>query len=127
MSLGPISASPQYVVEAFLKLAEVTSSDTLIDVGCNDGRFLIGAAKQCGAKGIGIELDVAAAAKAKRLVQAEGLEALITIKQCDALGMNLGSATIVYLYLLPKAMQQLSDKLQADLQPGTRVVTYMFR
>ena len=27
----------QYVVEAFLKLAEVTSSDLLIDVGCNDG------------------------------------------------------------------------------------------
>ena len=41
--------------------------------------------------------------------------------------MDLGSATIVYLYLLPKALQQLSDKLQADLQPGTRVVTYMFR
>lgn len=30
----------QYVVEAFLKLAEVTSSDTLIDVGCNDGELL---------------------------------------------------------------------------------------
>ena len=61
MSLGPISASPQvrklaeealpqtsqfeqhcvlqYVVEAFLKLARVISSDTLIDVGCNDGEL----------------------------------------------------------------------------------------
>ena len=29
----------QYVVEAFLKLAQVSSSDTLIDVGCNDGEL----------------------------------------------------------------------------------------
>ncbi|KAL3154002.1 hypothetical protein ABBQ32_013557 [Trebouxia sp. C0010 RCD-2024] len=67
-SLGPISASPQYVAEALVDFASLTSSDTLFDLGCNDGRVVITAARLAAVKGVGIELDASAVAKAQQAV-----------------------------------------------------------
>jgi len=45
----------------------------------------------------------------------------------NALESDLSTATAVFLYLLPKGMSRLLQKLQAELQPGCKVITYMFR
>ena len=48
--LGPISATPQKMVEEMLALAGVTEADAVYDLGCNDGRVCITAAKTRGAR-----------------------------------------------------------------------------
>src|SRR5436305_14246572 len=54
----PYVPTPQPVVEAMLKLAEVKSGDVVYDLGCGDGRIVITAVKQFGARrGVGIDLD----------------------------------------------------------------------
>jgi len=45
----------------------------------------------------------------------------------NALESDLSTATAVFLYLLPKGMSRLLQKLQAERQPGCKVITYMFR
>src|SRR6185369_13915278 len=49
--------TPQSVVDAMLKLAKVTKDDVVYDLGCGDGRIVITAAKQFGARGVGIDID----------------------------------------------------------------------
>jgi len=55
----PFVPTPQSVVEAMLKLAALGADDVLVDLGSGDGRIVITAAKQFGARAIGVELDPA--------------------------------------------------------------------
>jgi methylase of polypeptide subunit release factors len=55
----PYVPTPQSVVEAMLKLASVGADDVLVDLGSGDGRIVITAAKQFGARAIGVERDPA--------------------------------------------------------------------
>ena len=58
---------------------------------------------------------------------AERMQDQVSIICGNALESNLSSATAVFMYLLPKGMARLLQKLQAELQPGCKVITYMFR
>lgn len=126
-NLGVVFPSPKYVLDAFLDLAEVKESDVVYDLGCNDGRFLIAAAERRRAHCVGVERDVTAYEKAKDAVDQADLSALIDIKLGDALDVDLGSATVVYLYLSPAGLEQLQGKLKAELRPDARVISYMFK
>src|SRR5262245_40887738 len=55
--LAPYVPTPQDVVDRMLKLAGVTSKDYVIDLGCGDGRIPVSAAKQYGARGLGVDID----------------------------------------------------------------------
>ncbi|DBA99632.1 TPA: hypothetical protein ACH3X3_012196 [Trebouxia sp. C0006] len=57
----------------------------------------------------------------------EHLQDRVSIICGNALESDLSTATAVFLYLLPKGMSRLLQKLQAELQPGCKVITYMFR
>ena len=54
---APWIPTPKKNVRSMLKLAGVSSRDVLYDLGSGDGRIIIMAAKEFGAKSIGIELD----------------------------------------------------------------------
>src|ERR1700681_3514133 len=45
------------IVNAMLALAGVTRDDVVYDLGCGDGRIVITAAKEFGARGVGVDLD----------------------------------------------------------------------
>src|SRR5512146_108847 len=49
--------TPQAVVDAMLKLANVTKDDVVYDLGCGDGRIVVTAARKYGARGVGVDLD----------------------------------------------------------------------
>ena len=68
--LGPISATPQKMVEEMLAVAGVTAADVVFDLGCNDGRVLVTAAANAGARGVGVEIDENAVKKARTKVRA---------------------------------------------------------
>ena len=54
---APYVSTPQPVVEAMLRLAAVRQNDMVYDLGCGDGRIVIAAARNFGARGVGIDLD----------------------------------------------------------------------
>lgn len=51
--------TPQKVVEAMLKMVKIGPKDFIIDLGSGDGRMVITAAREFGARGVGIDLDTA--------------------------------------------------------------------
>jgi triacylglycerol lipase len=53
----PYVPTPPEVVDAMLKLADVKTGDVVYDLGCGDGRVVVTAAKEKGARGVGIDID----------------------------------------------------------------------
>src|ERR671910_162598 len=65
--------TPEEVVDAMLRLAEVGPNDVVYDLGSGDGRIVIGAAARFGARGVGIDLDPKLVAQATANAQKAGV------------------------------------------------------
>jgi hypothetical protein len=122
----PFIPTPPAVVDAMLKLSGVGPRDFVIDLGSGDGRIVIAAAKQRGARGFGVEIDGELVQAARRTAQSEGVAGQVEFKVQDLFGTNLGQATVVAMYLYPRLMLQLRPRLFAELKPGSRVVSHDF-
>lgn len=118
--------TPQAVVDAMLKLANVTAADVVYDLGCGDGRIPVTAAQRFGAKGIGIDIDPVRISEAKENAKLAGVTDKVTFLNQDLFTTDIKEATVVTLYLLPSLNVKLMPKLQKELKPGTRIVSHAF-
>jgi predicted RNA methylase len=118
--------TPQEVVDAMLKLANVTSKDVLYDLGSGDGRIPITAAKTYGARAIGIDIDPQRIKEANENLKTAGVGDKVKFMNADLFETNLSEATVVTLYLLPSLNIKLMPKLQKELRAGTRIVSHSF-
>ncbi len=109
-----------------LRLARVTRTDTLYDLGCGDGRILIAAARKYGARGVGIDINPERVQEARANARKAGVESLVRFETNDLFEADIHGATVVALYLLPDLNLRLRPKLLRDLRPGTRVVSHEF-
>jgi ribosomal protein L11 methylase PrmA len=118
----------QSVVDAMLKLAKVTKDDVVYDLGCGDGRIVITAAKQFGARGVGIDIDPKRIQESNANAVAAGVTDRVKFLNTDifADSTNFSEATVVTLYLLPSLNVRLLPKLLQQLKPGTRIVSNSF-
>ncbi|MEP7364553.1 MAG: methyltransferase domain-containing protein [Acidobacteriota bacterium] len=122
----PFVPTPDEVIEAMLKLAEVSASDTVYDLGCGDGRIVVMAAKKFGANSVGIDIDPDRVKEANAFVAENGVSGKVKIIEQDMFAANISAATVVTLYLLTSVNVKLRPKLQKELQPGTRIVSHQF-
>ena len=118
--------TPQVVVDKMLEMAQVRSSDVLYDLGCGDGRIVITAARDFGARGVGIDLDPERIAEARQNARSAGVTNRVRFRQADLFKSDFSGATVVTLYLLPVLNQRLRPQLWRQLKPGTRVVSHAF-
>ena len=116
------------VVTAMLKMANVTKEDVVYDLGCGDGRIVIAAARQFGARGVGVDIDPQRIAEAKAAAAKAGVEDKVQFLVGDLFDPNLkiSDATVVALYLLQSMNEKLRPRLQKELRKGTRVVSNSF-
>jgi SAM-dependent methyltransferase len=119
--------TPPEVVDGMLKLAEVTSSDVVYDLGSGDGRIVIAAAKTFGARGVGIDLDPMLVAEATRNARQAGVADRVRFIEGDIFEADISQATVVTLYLLSAINEKLRPKLLRELGAGTRIVSHWFR
>ena len=109
-----------------LKLAGVTKKDVLYDLGCGDGRIVITAARQYGARGVGVDIDPQRIRESNENAKSAGVADRVKFLQQDLFETDLRDATVVTLYLLPSINLKLRPKLLDELKPGTRVVSHAF-
>ena len=119
--------TPDEVVEAMLRLADVGANDVVYDLGSGDGRIPIMAARRFGARGVGIDLDPRLVAEATRNAQGAGVADRVRFVEADIFEADISPATVVTLYLLTSINERLRPKLQKELRPGTRIVSHQFR
>jgi SAM-dependent methyltransferase len=125
-SLAPYVPTPQDVVDRMLKLAQVTKDDVVYDLGCGDGRIVVTAAKQFGARGVGVDIDPQRIKESEANAKAAGVEHLVSFKLQDAMTVDVSPATVVTLYLLSASNVKLRPILTKQLRPGARIVSHAF-
>jgi SAM-dependent methyltransferase len=118
--------TPHAVVAEMLRMAKVGPKDTVYDLGCGDGRIVIAAARDFGARGVGIDIDPKRVAEARQNAKSAGVADRVEFRQADLFETDLGSATVVALYLLPELNLKLRPKLLRELAPGSRIVSQSF-
>ena len=114
------------VTNAMLKLARVTADDVVYDLGSGDGRIVIAAARNYGARGVGVELDPELIKTATKNARKAGVADKVTFLQADLFKTDLSDATVVMLYLSNSINMRLRSILQQHLKPGARIVSHRF-
>jgi SAM-dependent methyltransferase len=123
---APFVATPPDVVDRMLALAEVGARDVVYDLGSGDGRIVIAAARQFGARGVGVDIEPARIAEAEDHARRAGVERLVTFKLQDALATDVSDATVITLYMLSAINVKLRPILTKQLRPGARIVSHSF-
>jgi SAM-dependent methyltransferase len=118
--------TPMPVVRALLELAEVGPQDLVYDLGAGDGRIPITAAKEFGARGVGIEIDPDLVTLAQFNAREAGVANKVEFRLGNMYEADVRPATVVTLFLNPGPNLRLREKLRSDLQPGSRVVSYVW-
>jgi ribosomal protein L11 methylase PrmA len=122
----PYVPTPQPVVDKMLELANVTEKDVLYDLGSGDGRIVVTAAKEHGARGVGYDINPVRIKEAKENAKQAGVTDKVEFRTGDLFDADLSKATVVTLYLLPDVNRKLRPQLWKQLDVGTRVVSHDF-
>ena len=123
---APFVVTPHELGDAMLRLAGVTSSDVVYDLGSGDGRIVIAAARVYGARAVGVEIDPQLVKRSQDNALTGGVGDRVTILWQDMLVTDIRQATVVTLYLGEDVNVRLRPKLLRETRPGTRVVSNTF-
>jgi uncharacterized protein (TIGR03000 family) len=121
--------TPEDIVAEMCKLAKVTKKDVVYDLGCGDGRMVIMAVKDFGAKrGVGVDIDPKLVKECKENAVKAGVADRVEFRKGDVLKIDdMSDASVVLLYMGDDINQRLAPILQKSLKPGARVVSHRFR
>lgn len=116
--------TPIEVVHAMLRLASVNAGDVVYDLGCGDGRIVITAARQFGARGVCVDIDPRRIAESRENARQAGVMDHIRFLNEDLFVTDIGDATVVTLFLSPEINLAVRPKLRRELKRGTRIVSH---
>ena len=119
-------ATPEQVCIEMLKLAGVTKDDVVYDLGSGDGRLVIAAARDFGARGVGVELEAKLVQDSRESALKAGVADRTHFLWQDIFQTDVAPATVVALYLSPELNLKLRPKLLRELRPGARIVSHDF-
>jgi len=121
----PWVPTPDRIITRMLQMADTTNRDLVVDLGSGDGRIPIAAAREFGARGIGVEFDANLVELSIRSAAKQGVADRVSFLRQDLFQTDLFEATVIALYVSQDMMDKLRPKLLA-LKPGTRVVSHQY-
>jgi precorrin-6B methylase 2 len=118
--------TPMPVVDAMLRLAQVTPRDVVYDLGSGDGRVVMLAAQKYGARGVGVEIDPRLVELSRQVARDGEVGDRVRFIQGDFFTTDISEATVVALWLSEGLNARLQPKLRRELRPGARIVSHQF-
>nr|KJR72387.1 MAG: RNA methyltransferase [Vulcanisaeta sp. AZ3] len=122
----PFVPTPEVVVRRMLQLANVKRDEVVYDLGCGDGRTVIMAAREFGARSACIEIRKDLYEQTLRRVKDLDLEDRVKVIYGNFFEEDLSDADVVTMYLLTSVNERIKPKLERELRPGVRVVSHDF-
>ena len=126
----PFVPVPDSILKEIYNLLEIKDDSVVYDLGCGDGRVLFYSARLTPkARYIGIE-NVAfplILARVRAWWYKKSTGTTIEILNQDFFHKDLSDATHVFTYLYPNVMDDLLQKLDRELKPGTKLVSVTFK
>lgn len=126
MSLAPFVPSPPEVIRKMLEVAAVSEGDMVYDMGSGNGAVLLMAARDFGAKCVGIEMRKDLVEKALEEARKHKVEDRIKILNANVFETDISDADVVTLYLTSSGNLKLRSKLEKELKDKARVVSHDF-
>lgn len=122
-----VYSNPKAVREG-LSLSGLKKGELLVDLGCGDGRSLILAAREFGARGVGVEISPYCYLKARLNVflSGQGKNIKIHFGSYKKLEKEVKKADVFYLYLLNSVLADLEEWIFSNLKAGSRIVVLCF-
>lgn len=115
------------IARAMCKLAKVGEKDLVYELGSGDATALMTASKEFGSRGVGIEIDPLRFFISSLLLHSNRLQHRVRIKRKNFFDENLSPATVIFVYLVPKALNRLLPKFKKELSNKTRIVSYRYK
>lgn len=116
---------PKNIIRTMYKMVGLTKKDVVYELGCGTADAMVIANNEFGAKAIGIEIDPFRIFLAKINIQKNN--ATVRLIKDNFFNIDLSDATVLIIYLVPKALGRLSPKLFKELKKGTRIVSYKYK
>lgn len=111
-------------LQAINKNIKLKAGDKVVDLGCGDGRVLRLFEKQGVQMAEGCEINLWACVLAWLKNWILKSKTKVYYKNFDK--VDLAGYDVIFVYLLEGALKRLSKKLDAELKPGTRIISYAF-
>jgi len=108
-------------IKEILKTADLKKGKLFIELGSGDGRIVRTAVNQYQVKGIGVDINPLLIFWAKILGSKN-----IDFKVEDIFKTDLRKADYLYIFLMPKLIEDLKEKLEKELKKGTVVISHGF-
>jgi len=126
--LSPFVPTKSEKIESILARIQFQPEDVLYDLGCGDCRMLISAVQKGCSRAVGVDMDPVMVARGQTMVSEAGLQGQISVLQADMMELDFSEATIIYVFLLEKALDLLQPKLLQLFATGPLrlVVTTLF-
>lgn len=125
-SSAPFVPTRKEDLPRILKLANLKEGQTFFDLGCGNARVVKYIAQNSKAKAIGVEMAIPIYVWAKVKQLFSGLKNL-KIKYNSFFKVDLSEADVVYIFGYPKTLnKKVIEKLEKDLKPGAKVLSYVF-
>ena len=126
-SLAPFFPSSPDIVRMMLNFANTGKDDVVYDLGFGDGRILIMAVREFGArKAVGYEMRPELYREVLNKVMQIGLGGRIVLYNEDLMRADLREATVITVYLTTDGNEKLRPKLIRDARRGARIVSHDF-
>jgi SAM-dependent methyltransferase len=110
-------------IHALMDALPMKPGQLLVDLGCGDGRVLRLARERYQVTAVGYEINLMAYLKARlKCIGRRG----IRIKLQNFWHADLSGADVIFCYLFPDVLKELSIKLKAGLKPGAVVACCNF-
>lgn len=123
----PYVATRNDAVQDMLWMASVGKDDVVYDLGSGDGRIVIAAVRDFGARrGVGIEIDPNRIRESRKNAQKAGVTDRVEFIQGDLFTNDFRQASVVTLFLGHGSNIKLRPKMLRILKPGTRIVSHQF-
>ena len=125
-NVAPYYPTPIEVAKSMLEAGDLQAGQLHVDLGSGDGRLVILAARNFGARSIGYELDSKLVDSSRRQIEEMGLSPQASIIQRDLFQADMTEVDLVTVYLLPRALKLLRPIFERDLKKGAVVVSHDF-
>lgn len=122
---APFVPSSRKKRHIMLEFANIQTNETVIDAGSGNGSLLIASARR-GARAIGIESNplLVLYSRIRALFCAE--RKTIAVIRENLFSYSFREADVLFLYLFPKTIEKLKEKLEKELKPGVRIISNTF-
>lgn len=126
-SLAPFVPTPMAVVRKMIEVAEIKAGEFVVDLGAGDGRILFAAVDAAeGVSATGYEFHPGRFEALCQAIKAHPKGSTMAVLPRDIRTADLGTADVVFLYLLTGSNAELKPKLLKEMKPGARIVSHDF-